>query len=158
MTTEDKKLSGPQLFIRYVFVCGDAKVKEGKITPEELKELGKIIKMGREPDTAFLEKLFPKPAEDMRNFSRSIGVPMWTMETVSRYFRNYHDHPAEEGGRDVFLVKVIGISPKPRILTIEMEKSWRIFPETLYAVNIYGLDLQVKDMVYIHKFMVVEKV
>src|SRR3989344_7110970 len=79
-----EQLSGPQLFARYVVPCAESR----GLSQEEIERLMRIAKCEEDPDVIFLERCFPKPVGEMREFWLSSGFVclLWDKHMVQMFW------------------------------------------------------------------------
>jgi hypothetical protein len=139
------QISGSQLFLRYAWPCAEEKFISGEIREENFKRLNQALKE-ESKDIAFLLTIcFPKAVETLRGYARAHNLETWSFEAVSEYWRYNHGHT---GNCTVVKGEVWEVGRVCKIWNGE---------NTLNALNLYGLDLQIDDVVFLHKGFVVEK-
>jgi len=145
--------SGPWLFLCYAWICVEEgrKVKEGekisRITDDDFSRMKKCVECGIEPTSALLQRCYPKSVNDLRLFARNFQMDTWSYDTVAMFWREHHNHGSM---RDVAKAMVCDLSD----VSVQVISGSRTF----FAYNIYGLQLEIGNMVYLHRDKIAEKV
>ena len=142
------RLTGPQLFLCYAFPCAEEKRDAQKITRGDFRALKLLIESGREPGISFLERCFPNATREMNQFWLGTydACALWSPHLVGTF---WHQH--QGSGGDCAATKAMVYEVNGNAVSVMVDS--KMFP----AINLYGLDLQIGDMVYLHRRVVIEE-
>lgn len=141
----EKRLSGPQLFLRYAFPCVGDRLHAHLINRLNFELLKSLVKDGGEPRISLLRKCFPNAVKSLETFARIKKKKMWAIRTVAKFWRHHHGH---EGDCAVRLLTVVAVDNVR--LNASVEPGFTV-------KNFYALDLREGDKVFIHRRVVIEK-
>ena len=144
------KSAGKRLFLRYAWPCAEYKRFAKKITDEEFKELSILVKTGKEPSVALLERCFKDAVVSLRKFAEKTDAKggAWSFETVAEFWRFHHGHKDDCRVRRA---RILHFVDSVVVMLICMEKNF-------FALNVYGIPLKLGGEVYVHKSVIVEKI
>ena len=131
-------MSNGLLFMRYAWVCAENKLRAGKISQEDFGNLKWLVENKMKPAPELLERCFPKA------FRESLNFP-----TVAEY---WHQHQGSGGDCATKVAFVVSANKITLSVLMDCEGT------RLYKPNIYKLDLEKGDRVYLHKLIPIEKV
>ena len=138
-----QKITGISLFLRYAWPCAEDRLSRGLITRQEFDRLQFYIKSNTPPPVTFLLRCFPGAFNGLITFARKNGKDPWDVKTVQEFWRYHHGH---KGLCEVRLLTVMGIKGNRIQTGIK-------FP----VINMYGLDLEPGNLIFIHRLVAVEK-
>lgn len=143
-----EQLSGPQLFLRYAFPCAEEKLRSGRINQNTLDMLETTVKNNEPPSNFSLGHCFPSATISLEKFAREKSKEMWSLETVANFWREH-----QGSGGDCAVIKAMVCEVNGNAVSVMVDS--RMFT----VINLYNiLDLQIGDMVYLHRHVVIEKV
>ena len=146
-----EQMSGVQLFLRYAWPCAENKLRIGQISQNDFVDLKWFVENKIKPETCFLRKCFPKAIRALEEFAIKEDKDLWTLETVTKYWRYHHGHTgncAVRFGEVVFTYK----DGTDFVKVVEHE------PFYVVCVNSYNLKLDFGDQVSFHQLHIVEKI
>ena len=137
------ELTGPQLFLRYAWPCSEYKLRTGKISEKDFHLLEKLVRTGDHPDISLLASCFADAEKALRNTSKHENI--WSLESVTEYWRHNHGHNGDCAVRAV-IISLVGNKTIANVLGSK-------FP----VLNLYSIPLKIADLVFIHRMVIIEK-
>ena len=141
------KISGQRLLGRFGWTCANERLEKKLMLQCDFDELKSCLENNDAPDSILLALCFPKPVRELRSFARSIEQNMWECVVVMAFLQQYQ---GSGGDCAVKIATVCSINPNGTIQVI-------CGNETFIAINLFDLDLQIGEMVYLHRRVVIEK-
>ena len=112
-------MTGEQLFLRYAFVCLDARLIKGLISEEHAEDLSAWVKEGGQPTRRRLKYCFPKAFQALRALGLEKGRQPWSLENVASYWRENH---GRSGDCAVRLLQVKEVEYGGRLILVGEER------------------------------------
>ena len=134
-----RQMSGPLRFLRFASVCAESRFAAGLISKDDLEKIRWHIQEGIKPEIEFLKRCFPDAAANITD---------WSYASVGEYWHKNHGHT---GDCAVTKAVVCDILFSVSVLVLADNR-------TFAALNVYDIDLQSGDVVYLHKKTIIEKV
>lgn len=140
--------TGLRLFFQYAWPCAGGRLNSGLISQEDFNELKLLVETSGEPTISLLQRCFPDAMKDKTEFDRDHQADSdpWSKQNVGAY---WHQHQGSSG------------DCATKIATVCSEGSDVIHvicgDTPMYVTNIWRINLQIGDQVYLHWQSISEK-
>lgn len=140
-------MTGEELFLRYAFPCAYEKETRGIISVEQKKELEDCLANNKKPRRRLLKTCFSHAFQALRDLAEKTGTSTWSIRNVKNYWLDNHRGFGDCG---IAIIAVSGINGK--IITVSNSLHEH------QVINLYNLDLKIRNHVICHKGCVIEKI
>lgn len=144
--TQKTCVSGPLLFLRFIFPCMKYRLFTGKMEQGDFDALKRHVRNNTDPEIPLLEKCAPDAVRDLRACSRLGNKKVWSYGAVYKYWLYRH------GSSDDCVVKIGEVHSR-----LSAGISVVIDGEPATCSNTYRLELERGDRVMIHHRVIVAK-
>lgn len=138
---------GELLFSRYAYPCAFDRCMNHHISEKHYDELTKCALQGIAPPRSMLRFCFPHAFRGLRRFAAEHGLERWAVATVRAFWRTSHGHTGDCRIIDASVVRTVRNTAE--VINSDGKK--------FFAVNLYGLQLDQCDKVFIHRRAIVER-
>jgi hypothetical protein len=130
--------------LRFAFVCAEDRHHAGLMSDGEYRELQSLISSGQEPDQILMTLCFPRMVRDLRDYARRRRVDnIWSSEICLDYWTKHHGHNQDPSCE-------VSIKEITKVANIRI-----VYAGDTVLRNIYEINLNPGDNVYVHKSAVV---
>jgi hypothetical protein len=141
-------MTGELLFLRYAFPCAEIRLKNGLISEADYQILFGWVNGKEIPNRKKLKFCFPNAFKASRDLALAKGVPVWSWENITNYWRNHHGHYG------ICAVLPLMVMPGGNFSLVGSDE----VIDGLKVKNIYNLDIVAGDIVFAHQLCLVEKI